>query len=219
MSVSNSLLTLDRVATGLVTQLLEQVPSTLERLTIFCEDPAKGHCNTHYQFVHIPNLKCLHLLNCRADLSSASFPTLRSFILSCSHGWKSIDAMTLHTALTEDRMGEISNLNIFFTLLRDSGRVFADILTFKTLRNVQLVGVKFSLEDGRALLRSLEAGKFRHLKSLSLLNNKELAPVAMDFETEGVEQKIKILINTEYSERGCMHRLKEHIAKLLSSRR
>ena len=36
-------LTLDRVATGLVTQLLEQVPSTLERLTIFCEDPAKGH--------------------------------------------------------------------------------------------------------------------------------------------------------------------------------
>ena len=211
-------LRLDCVATGLVIQLLRQIPNTLERLAIFCDDPPKADPNTIYPFLPIPNLKCLHLLNCRADLSSASFPKLRSFILSCSIGWKRKDATLLRTALTEDRMGEISNLEILFTSLKGSGPVFADILTLKTLRKVQLVGVKFSLDDGRALLRSLKEGKFRHLQTISLLNNKELAPVAMDFELEGDRQNIDILIikNTEDLERRCMHRLKEQIAKLFS---
>ena len=129
-------------------------------------------------------------------------------------GGKPIDAKSLRTALGEGRMGKISNLDIFFTSLRGSGPDFADILTFETFRNVQLVGVKFSLEDGRALLRSLEEGKFRHLKSLSLLNNKELAPEAAGFQTEGERQNIEILINTENSEEiGCMGRMKEILAQ------
>ena len=108
--------------------------------------------------------------------------------------------LTLHTALTEDRMGPLSNLDIFFTSLKDSGQDFAEIITYKNLRKVQLVGVKFSMEDGRALLGSLTAGKFRHLETLSLRDNKELTPVAMDFQTGGQKQNIKILINTEDSE-------------------
>ena len=105
-----------------------------------------------------------------------------------------------------------------FTSLKGSGPGFTDILRLETLRNVQLVGVKFSLDDGRALLRSLEEGKFQHLQTLSLLNNKILAPVAADFEMEGEKQHIDILIikNTEDLERRCMHRLKEQIAKLFS---
>ena len=204
MSVSNSLLNIDCVATGLVTQLLENVPPKLERLTIFCDDQ-----NTKYIILSVPNLKRLHLLNCKADLSSASFPKLKTFILSSSPGWEPRDADTLHTALTGHRMDQLSNLEILFTSLKGLGQVFADILTAKTLKNVQLVGVKFSLQDGRDLLRSLREGKFHHLETLSLLNNKKLAPVAMDFQTEGVKQKIDVLINTNYSENGCMHRLKQ----------
>ena len=183
--------------------------ATLERLTIFCDDSPKADPNTTYHFLSLPNLKRLQLLNCRAQLSSASFPKLRTFILSSSPGWGSTDSKNLRTALTEHRMDQLSNLEIFFTSLKGSGPVFADILMFESLRNVSLVGVKFTLEDGRALLRSLEEGKFRHLETLSLLNNKELT---MDFETEGAKQNIKNFINTE--ERGCMHLLKERILKL-----
>ena len=209
-------LRLDCVTEGLTTQVLKQVPSSLERLTIFCDDPPRANPNTIYRFLPIPNLKCLHLLNCRADLSSASFPKLRTFILSCSTGWKRIDATTLHTALLDGKLGLLSNLDIFFTSLKGSGPVFADILKFESLRNVQLVGVKFSLEDGRFLLRSLEEGKCGHLRSLSLLNNKELAPVAADFQTEGEIQNTDILIDAEDSEEiGCLDKLKEIISKIL----
>ena len=206
---------LDCITEGLTTQVLKQVPSTLEKLTIVCDDPPRADPNTIYRFLPIPNLKCLHLLNCRADFSSASFPKLRSLILSCSIGWKRKDVTLLRRALIEDRMGEISNFEILFTSLKGSGHDFADILTFKSLRHIQLVGVKFSLEDGRALLGPLQEGKFRHLETLSLLNNKELAPLAADFLTEGEAQNIGIRIDRENStDVGCMDRLKEIISKL-----
>ena len=208
-------LRLECVAPGLVNLLLKQVPYTLQMLTIFCNDPPKADPNTTFHFLPMPNLTDLLLYNCRADLSSASFPKLRSLQLHCSFGWKTVDINALRTALDGNRMGPLRDLEIFSTSLRGSGQEFADILTFETIRNVSLVGVKFSLEDGRVLLRSLTKGKFLHLESLSLFNNTELAPLASGFKTVCERQNIEIEIDTEDSgEIGFMNRLKEGISKL-----
>ena len=200
------------VAPGLVNQLLKQVPNTLE--TLHVDNPSNTDPNTTYHFLPIPNLTHLILHNCTADLSSADFPKLRRFRLDCSIGWKRIDTTTLCTALNGNRMGPLRDLEILFTSLRGSGQVLSEILTSENLRNVDLDGVNFSFEDGRALLRSLTEGKFHHLQSISLLSNKEVAPLASDFEREGERQDIEILIDPEDSEEiGCMGRLKECISR------
>ena len=209
--VSLELNSLDPKLTGILTQNL---PSSVKRLSVGTV-PARRTRRGTYTFPPEVQFICLQLHNCLYSLGdlfkNTSFPKLKKIsIQNDSHEWegkqsliwRKEDAQSLLDAVRMGRMSVLEELNIRDCCLKGCGPELVEILKAESFCSADFVGAELNVEDGKIILKNIQDGNLDHVEFLSLMDNREIGPLATDLKTACKQREITLEINASLKDMG-----------------
>ena len=174
---------------NLCTRLLENLPSSLLRLTI-----VDSALNKTYQLPPVVNLRSLHVQDIVSGVfifSSTSFPNLTRMQITGLE-WTRQDIRSLVAAVREGRLPVLKHLCIRFGNLSGKGQKILKIAQTCGLQTLDLMDTNLTEKDGRILLTQLEEGNLPFIQSLNLLHNSGLNSLVPRFQAVATDQQIEI---------------------------
>ena len=175
---------------SLCTHILQNIPSSLLRLTMVDSTPSKTS-----QLPSVVNLQSLHIEGIVSGVSSifssTNFPHLKRITIAGSE-WKRQDIRSLVAATRERRLPSLKHLCIRCGNLSKRGREILEITRTCELESLDLMDTNLTENDGQILLTQLEEGNLPFIQSLNLLHNSGLNSLVQEFREVAKDQQIDI---------------------------